>query len=456
MNIFNFFSSTKEEEVNKNDERKIHFSFDRLNLDTKSTLYFHLENDTTCESILKNENFIKAAIKIFGNDYEKKCHLCIIDIKNNNSELKLSNKIKLKKLLGISNDLQLFFINNKQVKNNIDNNEIKKTINIYYDNYIKNIPLLNWDFKENKYIKCNISLSYDIFSINDKKYLFNDYKNKIDEKIISSIKEIKKFKIEEPLKFQINLFDYNKKENCVKIFKIPDKGSRKQYDSLIKWLEEISASKYLSQLNITKFSDSINKNIETFEILIEQIFKNNLDLNFFLSKIKWAKILLTKKFISNLNVPDIISVILDYKDSFQKKEMMNIWNVFKLLHRNINNLKEDNEISRFVKSKSNEIVNLNNQVIQKYAKLQSNPNVQKLNNIMLSEIFKIDFFDFLLNPILEKEDFSELNAKIIEIGNKKNGIYSNEITIYLNKILASIYLNIYHFKLKDFLELKVE
>ena len=75
---------------------------------------------------------------------------------------------------------------------------------------------------------------------------------------------------------------------------------------------------------------------------------------------------------------------------------------------------------------------------------------------MLSEIFKIDFFDFLLNPILEKEDFSELNAKIIEIGNKKNGIYLNEITIYLNKILASIYLNIYHFKLKDFLELKVE
>ncbi len=136
--------------------------------------------------------------------------------------------------------------------------------------------------------------------------------------------------------------------------------------------------------------------------------------------------------------------------------MINIWNVFKLLHRNINNLKEDNEISRFVKSKSNEIVNLNNQVIQKYAKLQSNPNVQKLNNIMLSEIFKIDFFDFLLNPILEKEDFSELNAKIIEIGNKKNGIYLNEITIYLNKILASIYLNIYHFKLKDFLELKVE
>ena len=203
-------------------------------------------------------------------------------------------------------------------------------------------------------------------------------------------------------------------------------------------------------------SESIKKNTETFQTLIMKIFKSNLDLNYFLTKIKWSKILLNKKYIPNLKVPDIISIILEYKDSFQKKDMMNIWNVFKLLHRNINNLKEDNEISIFLKSKLNEILTLNNQVIEKYAKLQSNPNIKQLENVMLFEIFKIDYFDFLLKPILESEDFSELNQRILQIGIKKNGIYLNKITLDLNKIFASIYLNIYHFKLRDFILLKVK
>ena len=203
-------------------------------------------------------------------------------------------------------------------------------------------------------------------------------------------------------------------------------------------------------------SESIKKNTETFQTLIMKIFKSNLDLNYFLTKIKWSKILLNKKYIPNLKVPDIISIILEYKDSFQKKDMMNIWNVFKLLHRNINNLKEDNEISIFLKSKLNEILTLNNQVIEKYAKLQSNPNIKQLENVMLFEIFKIDYFDFLLKPILESEDFSELKQRISQIGIKKNGIYLNKITLDLNKIFASIYLNIYHFKLRDFILLKVK
>ena len=203
-------------------------------------------------------------------------------------------------------------------------------------------------------------------------------------------------------------------------------------------------------------SESIKKNTETFQNLIMKIFKSNFDLNYFLTKIKWSKILLNKKYIPNLKVPDIISIILEYKDSFQKKDMMNIWNVFKLLHRNINNLKEDNEISIFLKSKLNEILTLNNQVIEKYAKLQSNPNIKQLENVMLFEIFKIDYFDFLLKPILESEDFSELNQRILQIGIKKNGIYLNKITLDLNKIFASIYLNIYHFKLRDFILLKVK
>ena len=203
-------------------------------------------------------------------------------------------------------------------------------------------------------------------------------------------------------------------------------------------------------------SESIKKNTETFQTLIMKIFKSNLNLNYFLTKIKWSKILLNKKYIPNLKVPDIISIILEYKDSFQKKDMMNIWNVFKLLHRNINNLKEDNEISIFLKSKLNEILTLNNQVIEKYAKLQSNPNIKQLENVMLFEIFKIDYFDFLLKPILESEDFSELKQRISQIGIKKNGIYLNKITLDLNKIFASIYLNIYHFKLRDFILLKVK
>ena len=230
-------------------------------------------------------------------------------------------------------------------------------------------------------------------------------------------------------------------------------------------------------------SESIKKNTETFQTLIMKIFKSNLNLNYFLTKIKWSKILLNKKYIPNLKVPDIISIILEYKDSFQKKDMMNIWNVFKLLHRNINNLKEDNEISIFLKSKLNEILTLNNQVIEKYAKLQSNPNIKQLENVMLFEIFKIDYFDFLLKPILESEDFSEIKyplcvkttyeqlyrhiMKELFIYNRfwskkefffyyKNGIYLNKITLDLNKIFASIYLNIYHFKLRDFILLKVK
>jgi hypothetical protein len=75
---------------------------------------------------------------------------------------------------------------------------------------------------------------------------------------------------------------------------------------------------------------------------------------------------------------------------------------------------------------------------------------------MLFEIFKIDYFDFLLKPILESEDFSELKQRISQIGIKKNGIYLNKITLDLNKIFASIYLNIYHFKLRDFILLKVK
>ena len=455
MNIFNIFSS-KEEEVNKNDERKIHFSSDRLNLSPLSSICFHLENDTTCESILKNENFIKKARDVCGNNYEKNFHFCIIDIKNNNSELKLSNKIKPKKLLGMSNDLKLFFLSNKEKKNNIEKNEIKKKVNINFDFYIKNIPVLIWDFEGNKYIKCNISLSYDILLINERKFVFLDFKNQIDEKIISNVKEKKKFNLEEPLKFQVNVYDYHKKKNLIEVFKISDKGTRKQYDTLIKWLEDISNSKNFSKLNISKMSESIKKNTETFQTLIMKIFKSNLDLNYFLTKIKWSKILLNKKYIPNLKVPDIISIILEYKDSFQKKDMMNIWNVFKLLHRNINNLKEDNEISIFLKSKLNEILTLNNQVIEKYAKLQSNPNIKQLENVMLFEIFKIDYFDFLLKPILESEDFSELKQRISQIGIKKNGIYLNKITLDLNKIFASIYLNIYHFKLRDFILLKVK
>jgi hypothetical protein len=286
--------------------------------------------------------------------------------------------------------------------------------------------------------------------------VFLDFKNQIDEKIISKVKEKKKFNLEEPLKFQVNVYDYHKKKNLIEVFKISDKGTRKQYDTLIKWLEDISNSKNFSKLNLSKMSESIKKNTETFQTLIMKIFKSNLNLNYFLTKIKWSKILLNKKYIPNLKVPDIISIILEYKDSFQKKDMMNIWNVFKLLHRNINNLKEDNEISIFLKSKLNEILTLNNQVIEKYAKLQTNPNIKQLENVMLFEIFKIDYFDFLLKPILESEDFSELKQRISQIGIKKNGIYLNKITLDLNKIFASIYLNIYHFKLRDFILLKVK
>ena len=103
--MLNFFSY-KEEEINKNEERKIHFcnhsnSICYIFIKDIMNIFLPIENETTCEDILNNVIFRENALKYCGKDFEKNFHFIIIDIKNYNFELKLSNKAKPKKILGL-------------------------------------------------------------------------------------------------------------------------------------------------------------------------------------------------------------------------------------------------------------------------------------------------------------------------------------------------------------------
>ena len=75
-----------------------------------------------------------------------------------------------------------------------------------------------------------------------------------------------------------------------------------------------------------------------------------------------------------------------------------------------------------------------------------NSEISTINDKIFTNVFKIDFFDYILYSFLNEDIINKLNNKLKYIGVKINGKYINEISIVLNKILAEVFSNIYHYK----------
>ena len=449
--MLNFFSY-KEEEINKNEERKIHFCNNRTNYEDIMNIFLPIENETTCEDILNNIIFRENALKYCGNDFEKNFHFIIIDIKNYNFELKLSNKAKPKKILGLNNELKLYFIINKEIKidkndNNKEKKKNKKDIEITKTNefYVKNISLYVYNNEKKKFInKCSVSLSYEFLIIDEiNQYILKDFYK--EKKNNNSFENNFNFEnIENPNILKLILYDCNRNGNYILIFK--NNTKQKIFDSFVHWINLlITSKKYFESYNQKISELNIDFNIP-IQNIINQINNNSFNCNFFLSKLKWAKILVNNKFISQIEIPEIILLILNYKDYVQNKDIMNSWGSIEIIKQYINSIKEDNESTKLFKYKFKDITDYINKIKFEIFNIQMNSEISTINDKIFTNVFKIDFFDYILYSFLNEDIINKLNNKLKYIGVKINGKYINEISIVLNKILAEVFSNIYHYK----------
>ena len=454
MSFFNFFGTEKKDKEYISDQRIIHFTIDN-NPEENDYTCIPFNKNITCEEIINNETFKKKIEERFHGQFNLNFHFSIIDPKNKFTELKLHNKDKPYKYLGFEYMLCYLPDNNKKVKNtnkefeNTIFNLIKKPKKKKNENnlIISNKTIYKWNSILNKFEKLKGTLTNDNLFIERnpvfKMEISNDFI--VNSNITSCSEEIRK---------NINL---NGNENLIEIIYqgqplIFNCYKKENYSIWVNNLDNVVINyKLMSYENLIK--DKLNEYNDFKLALLEKNELIDYIIYFYLLNKIWEDFIIDEKEINNKNIISLLSFILKYKNLIKNKKFIEGWMIFIQILCLIENLYdnlEKNSNNENIKIKFQEYINLKIKIHLEIQKFQNN--LTQITNELLSEFFKIELFDDLIEYILSKQYWIELKNNLEYLGNYDKGKKVNNLTNKLSKFMASKFMNENNFHQKEFLE----
>lgn len=450
MSFFNFFGSEKKDKEYISDQRVIHFTTN-TNPNESDYMCIPFNKNITCEDIINNENFKKRIEERFHGNQNNNFYFSIIDPKNKFTELKLSNKDKPYKYLGFEYMLCYLPDNNKNNKNN--NNTIIQLVNKTKDIKKKNTEMIlqnkviyKWNSLLNKFEKLTVSLTNENFIIQRNPV----FKMKISDDfifnptLVFSSEEIRK---DMKLNGNENLIEIVYQNNPF-VFNCHKKDI---YNTWINNLDKVVINYKLSSYQnrvkdkLKEYSDFIFNFIEKKEFI-------DYIINFFLINKIWEDDSLNEDDLIEKNSINLLSNIFKYKNLIRNKKYIEGWMCFIQIVSMIEEINENNKINsnnEKIINKLKEYIQFKNNIHLEIQKVQNNS--KQITDDLLSELFKIDIFDELINYYFSKKHWIEIIKDLKYIGSNKNERI-NHLTNKLSKFMASKFMNEFNFHGKEVLE----
>ena len=401
----------------------------------------------TCEDIINNENFKKRIEERFHGIQNNKFHFSIIDPKNKFTELKLSNKDKPYKYLGFEYMLCYLPDNNKYNNNNIQ--LVNKTKNIKKKNIeiiLQNKVIYKWNSIRNKFEKLTVSLTNQFFIIERnpvfKMEISDDFI--VNPTITSSSEGIRKD------------MKLNGNENIIEIIYqsqplIFNCYKKDIYNTWINNLDKVIINYKLSTYQ-NRVKDKLNEYSNFILTIIEKSEFIDYILNFFLMNKIWEDHSLNENDIIEKSGINLISNIFKYKNLIRNKKYIEGWMCFIQIVSIMEEIEEHiniNSNNEKIINKLKEYIQFKNNIHLEIQKFQNNS--KQINDDSLSELFKIEIFDELIDYYLSKKYWTEILKNLQYIGlNKDERI--NYLTNKLSKFMASKFMNEFNFHGKEILK----
>ncbi len=446
MSFFNFFGSEKKDKEYISDQRVIHFTTN-TNPNENDYMCIPFNKNLTCEDIINNENFKKRIGERFHGIQNNKFHFSIIDPKNKFTELKLSNKDKPYKYLGFEYMLCYLPDNNKYNNNNIQ--LVNKTKNIKKKNIeiiLQNKVIYKWNSIRNKFEKLTVSLTNQFFIIERnpvfKMEISDDFI--VNPTITSSSEGIRKD------------MKLNGNENIIEIIYqsqplIFNCYKKDIYNTWINNLDKVIINYKLSTYQ-NRVKDKLNEYSNFILTIIEKSEFIDYILNFFLMNKIWEDHSLNENDIIEKSGINLISNIFKYKNLIRNKKYIEGWMCFIQIVSIMEEIEEHikiNSNNEKIINKLKEYIQFKNNIHLEIQKLQNNS--QQINDDSLSELFKIEIFDELIDYYLSNKYWTEILKNLKYIGlNKDERI--NYLTNKLSKFMASKFMNEFNFHGKEILK----
>ena len=446
MSFFNFFGSEKKDKEYISDQRVIHFTTN-TNPNENDYMCIPFNKNLTCEDIINNENFKKRIEERFHGIQNNKFHFSIIDPKNKFTELKLSNKDKPYKYLGFEYMLCYLPDNNKYNNNNIQ--LLNKTKNIKKKNIeiiLQNKVIYKWNSIRNKFEKLTVSLTNQFFIIERnpvfKMEISDDFI--VNPTITSSSEGIRKD------------MKLNGNENIIEIIYqsqplIFNCYKKDIYNTWINNLDKVIINYKLSTYQ-NRVKDKLNEYSNFILTIIEKSEFIDYILNFFLMNKIWEDHSLNENDIIEKSGINLISNIFKYKNLIRNKKYIEGWMCFiqivSIMEEIEEHIKINSNNEKIIK-KLKEYIQFKNNIHLEIQKFQNNS--KQINDDSLSELFKIEIFDELIDYYLSNKYWTEILKNLKYIGlNKDERI--NYLTNKLSKFMASKFMNEFNFHGKEILK----
>jgi hypothetical protein len=446
MSFFNFFGSEKKDKEYISDQRVIHFTTN-TNPNENDYMCIPFNKNLTCEDIINNENFKKRIEDRFHGIQNNKFHFSIIDPKNKFTELKLSNKDKPYKYLGFEYMLCYLPDNNKYNNNNIQ--LLNKTKNIKKKNIeiiLQNKVIYKWNSIRNKFEKLTVSLTNQFFIIERnpvfKMEISDDFI--VNPTITSSSEGIRKD------------MKLNGNENIIEIIYqsqplIFNCYKKDIYNTWINNLDKVIINYKLSTYQ-NRVKDKLNEYSNFILTIIEKSEFIDYILNFFLMNKIWEDHSLNENDIIEKSGINLISNIFKYKNLIRNKKYIEGWMCFIQIVSIMEEIEEHikiNSNNEKIINKLKEYIQFKNNIHLEIQKFQNNS--KQINDDSLSELFKIEIFDELIDYYLSNKYWTEILKNLKYIGlNKDERI--NYLTNKLSKFMASKFMNEFNFHGKEILK----
>ena len=446
MSFFNFFGSEKKDKEFISDQRVIHFTIN-TNPNENDYMCIPFNKNLTCEDIINNDNFKKRIEERFHGIQNNKFHFSIIDPKNKFTELKLSNKDKPYKYLGFEYMLCYLPDNNKYNNNNIQ--LVNKTKNIKKKNIeiiLQNKVIYKWNSIRNKFEKLTVSLTNQFFIIERnpvfKMEISDDFI--VNPTITSSSEGIRKD------------MKLNGNENIIEIIYqsqplIFNCYKKDIYNTWINNLDKVIINYKLSTYQ-NRVKDKLNEYSNFILTIIEKSEFIDYILNFFLMNKIWEDHSLNENDIIEKSGINLISNIFKYKNLIRNKKYIEGWMCFIQIVSIMEEIEEHikiNSNNEKIINKLKEYIQFKNNIHLEIQKFQNNS--KQINDDSLSELFKIEIFDELIDYYLSNKYWTEILKNLKYIGlNKDERI--NYLTNKLSKFMASKFMNEFNFHGKEILK----
>ena len=446
MSFFNFFGSEKKDKEYISDQRVIHFTTN-TNPNENDYMCIPFNKNLTCEDIINNDNFKKRIEERFHGIQNNKFHFSIIDPKNKFTELKLSNKDKPYKYLGFEYMLCYLPDNNKYNNNNIQ--LLNKTKNIKKKNIeiiLQNKVIYKWNSIRNKFEKLTVSLTNQFFIIERnpvfKMEISDDFI--VNPTITSSSEGIRKD------------MKLNGNENIIEIIYqsqplIFNCYKKDIYNTWINNLDKVIINYKLSTYQ-NRIKDKLNEYSNFILTIIEKSEFIDYILNFFLMNKIWEDHSLNENDIIEKSGINLISNIFKYKNLIRNKKYIEGWMCFiqivSIMEEIEEHIKINSNNEKIIK-KLKEYIQFKNNIHLEIQKFQNNS--KQINDDSLSELFKIEIFDELIDYYLSNKYWTEILKNLKYIGlNKDERI--KYLTNKLSKFMASKFMNEFNFHGKEILK----